>query len=626
MSYFNNICLLKAPLTSIMPDVGAVPDLIELCYLAAMIEPYVSSVFIPTDFHSKNSYDIYASSLKKKPVDLVCISSMTGGFSNALRLAKIAKEHDKYVVMGGYHPSALPVDVLKSPYIDAVIVGEGELTLKDLVQNGPSKDVLGMVYKENGKLVHTGVRPTIKDLDSLPHPLRHIRPRRFGENGTDYSIDTVYTSRGCPWKCCFCANDTVNKQWRARSPENVLEELIQLHDPNHKKLIKFWDANFMTDINRIEKICDLMLEHNLTNFKIWTETRLTDIIRGEKIMNKLYRVGLRAVTLGIESPNENTLKLMNKDNSIKECYQAIEILKKNQITPHGYFILGHYTETKEDTEKYSEYAESLGLNESVFMVMTPYPGTGIFKEYKRENKIKDYNWDNYNNFIPVVETVGMDVEMLRKMYLKTIGKFYTKFIMEVDWWEGKPLGMALSLHIILLSCNKICRRGGINCNTKDIQVQNFAMLQEGCRSYANNFTMGNKPSFYLKFFKKIVLRFTISKGLNIQYCVSLKNNSTNIIVEQTNSTGLIPGFTFHFDKIFKLLERIDCYTSSLISMDEILKLNPNKQVKYILRRLFDRDAIVPVSLIAVYIIPVIVKGALSLAVCSIASLFRKNRA
>jgi len=161
--------------------------------------------------------------------------------------------------MGGYHPSAMPNEVLSSPNIDAVIIGEGEETFKDLVINGPGKNVAGLAYRDNGGIVHTDPRPLIDNLDVLPHPLRSIRPTRFGEKSKDYSVDTVFTSRGCPWTCSFCANDTVQKRWRARTPENVVEELSRMHHPKRKKYIKFWDANFLLDIKRVEKNVCLLL-------------------------------------------------------------------------------------------------------------------------------------------------------------------------------------------------------------------------------------------------------------------------------------------------------------------------------------------------------------------------------
>ncbi|MBW1699331.1 MAG: B12-binding domain-containing radical SAM protein [Deltaproteobacteria bacterium] len=606
---FENICLIKAPMLFDLPHAQDTSDFTEICYLAAMVEPYVNSVSIPVHFYSGKPYEVYVKFLKEHPVDLVGISSMTGAFNNAIRLAKIAKEHDKYVVMGGYHPSALPDDVLKSPYVDAVIIGEGELTFKDLVANGPGKHVPGMAYKENGNIVYTGFRPLIADLDLIPHPLRSARPRRFGEKGTEYSIDTVFTSRGCPWQCSFCANDVINKKWRARSPENVLEELSQLHDPDKKKLIKIWDANFMTDINRVEKICDLMLEHDLTNFKIWMETRIADIVRGERIMDKLYRVGLRHVSLGIESPNEETLKLMKKKNTIDDCFKAVEILKRHGIKAQGYFIIGHYRETKEDTERYPEFADALGLRHGIFMVMTPYPGTAIFEEFKQENKIKSYDWDNYNNFGTVVETRGMDLQTLKKMYAWCYGKFYTKFAF---MHQRKPLGMAIDLNQLLFLLYGVFSMDK-STSRSEIKDRFFDALEAGYIRYEKPLPTKKKIPFTLRFFKKVTLRFTHSPGRNIDFCITLKKNAIHVEGKQTDGSEKINGYTFELEKILKLSETIHSRQSMIASTFEILKNNPHKKLDYLLPLIFSRGFLIPLYSIVRCFLPIIVKGSLSLA-------------
>ncbi|MEI6640381.1 MAG: radical SAM protein, partial [Chlorobium sp.] len=225
----------------------------------------------------------------------------------------------------------------------------------------------------------------------------------------------IYTSRGCTWSCSFCANDQMHKGWRGRSAENVVEEIALLHDPKNKKLLKIWDANFLTNIGRAEKICDLMIERGLTNFRIMTETRAKDLVRAERILGKLNKIGLSKVGLGIESPNEATLALMNKKNSLGDVSRAIALCSEHHIGAEGYFIIGHYTETIEDTIVYPDFARSLGLRQALFMVMTPYPGTAIFKEYKEEGKICSFDWDFYNNYCPVIETRTMDSDTLVDM-------------------------------------------------------------------------------------------------------------------------------------------------------------------------------------------------------------------
>lgn len=424
MAYYRNICFVEAPQAIVTPFPRFISDCIGVCYLAAAVEDIVESMAMPENYYNDGIFDSFERLLKERSFDLVAISSMTGGFNNAEKLARIAKKHGITVVMGGFHSTALPEAVLDLGCVDLVVIGEGEATFRELVQNGPSLDVKGLCWKENGEFVHTGMRELIRDVDSIRFPLRSIRPERFGENSEDYTIETIYTSRGCPWKCSFCANDRMHKQWRGRSAENVVGEIALIHDPKKKKLLKIWDANFLTNIKRVERICDLMIERRLTNFRIVTETRAKDVIRAERILDKLYQIGLRKVGLGIESPNPETLELMNKQNTIDDISRSIEMLGKHGIGVEGYFIVGHHSETETDTMLYPGFARSLGLRNALFMAMTPYPGTKIFDEYRSQDNITSYNWDLYNNFCPVVKTRTMSNARLMTMMVYCYVAFF----------------------------------------------------------------------------------------------------------------------------------------------------------------------------------------------------------
>lgn len=415
MAFYNNICFVEAPQAIVTPFPRYISDCIGVCYLAAAVEDIVKTMAMPENYYNERIFESFEKLLKQRPFDLVVISSMTGGFNNAEKLARIAGKYGITVVMGGFHPTALPEQVLDLGCVDLVVIGEGEETFRELVQNGPSRMVKGLVWKENGEYVHTGMRPLIKDVDSIRFPLRSIRPGRFGEKSSDYTIETIYTSRGCPWACSFCANDKVHKQWRGRSAKNVVREIVLIHDPKKRKLLKIWDANFLTNIKRVEQICDLMIERGLTNFRIMTETRAKDVIRAERILPKLHQVGFRKVGLGIESPNPKTLQKMNKQNTIDDISRAIELLRKHSIMVDAYFIVGHHSESEADTMVYPKFARALGLRNALFMAMTPYPGTKIFEEYRSQNNITSYNWDLYNNFCPVVKTAFMSNERLMTM-------------------------------------------------------------------------------------------------------------------------------------------------------------------------------------------------------------------
>ncbi|NTW55072.1 MAG: B12-binding domain-containing radical SAM protein [Chlorobaculum sp.] len=424
MAYYKNICFVEAPQAIVTPFPRFISDCIGVCYLAAAVEDTVESMAMPENYYNEKIFDSFEQLLTSRQFDLVAISSMTGGFNNAVKLARIAKKYGVTVVMGGFHPTAMPEEALDHGCADLVVIGEGEVTFRELVEKGPLREVKGLCWKENGAYIYTGMRELIEDVDSIRLPLRSIRPERFGEKSEEYTIDTIYTSRGCPWKCSFCANDKMHKNWRGRSAENVVEEIALIHDPKKKKLLKIWDANFLTNIKRAEAICDLLIERGLTNFRIVTETRARDVIRAERILDKLHRAGFRKVGLGIESPNTETLERMNKQNTTGDVSRAIELLKSKSIGVEGYFIVGHHSESEADTMRYPGFARSLGLRNALFFAMTPYPGTKIFEEYRSEESIISYNWDLYNNFCPVVKTESMSNERLMTMMLYCFVSFF----------------------------------------------------------------------------------------------------------------------------------------------------------------------------------------------------------
>ena len=589
MAYFNHLCLVEAPQTIITPFPRFISDCIAVCYLAAAVEHDVESIVMPDNYYNGGIFESMRILLKKKPVDLVAISSMTGAFYQAERLARIAKESGAFVVMGGFHPTALPEEVLKLSCVDVVVIGEGEATFRELVLKGPSRDVKGIAYREGGGIVYTGPREIIADIDSIAFPMRSLRPERYGEKGDAYSIDTIYTSRGCPWSCSFCANDQMHKGWRGRSAENVVEEIALLHDPNKKKLIKIWDANFLTNIKRAEKICDLLIERGLTNFRIMTESRAKDLVRAERILGKLHQIGLSKVGLGIESPSEATLALMNKKNSLDDVGRAITLCRENGIGAEGYFIIGHYTENEQDTIVYPEFARSLGLKHALFMVMTPYPGTGIFNEYKAEGRIRSFDWDLYNNYCPVIETRTMDGKKLVAMlaYCNAAFNGYRQ-VMKRNTTREFLLNFMIDLFqfCFLLRVNK-------NLSLQEIGDLLFNALLRFHAEKNGVLEMAAPPSCK-KLLKPLVIRLRHSAGLSIDYVLSEKGSNRVLTMIKRQGTSIPPaeGPEIRLDKL------VECACS--VSMDKLMSVlyrnewirnNPGKMTGQLLGLLADREVL-----------------------------------
>lgn len=591
MAYFNHLCLVEAPQTIITPFPRFISDCIGVCYLAAAVVDDVESLVMPDNYYNDGIFDSLRELLKKKPVDMVAISSMTGAFYQAEKLSRIAKEAGAFVVMGGFHPTALPEEVLKLGSVDVVVIGEGEETFRELVLNGPSRDVKGIAYREGGEIVRTPMREVIADINSIRFPLRSLRPERYGEKGDAYSIDTIYTSRGCPWSCSFCANDQMHKGWRGRSAENVVEEIALLHDPKNKKLIKIWDANFLTNIGRAEKICDLMNERGLTNFRIMTETRAKDLVRAERILGKLRRIGLSKVGLGIESPSEATLALMNKKNSLDDVSTAIALCRKNGIGAEGYFIIGHYTENEQDTMAYPDFAKSLGLRQSLFMIMTPYPGTGIFTEYKNEGKIRSFDWDLYNNYCPVIETRSMDRDTLVAMlaYCNAAFNGY-RTVMKRNTTNKFLLNFMIDLFqfCFLLRVNK-------NLSHAEIGDVLYGALVRFLDHENGQVELSSPPSSARRLPRPLTLRLRHSKERCIDYILDDRDGKRVMtMIERSAETSMppSPGPEIRLDKL------VDC--ACAVSMDKLMSVlyrnewlrnNPRRMTGQLLSILADPDVL-----------------------------------
>lgn len=387
-------------------------DLVELCGLASFVRPDIEHVDIPvspSDRHPLETFELY---MRRNRPDLVGISAFTCGARSGREYARIAHEHGAFVVAGGFHPSARPEDVLGWPGVDAVVRGEGEHALRALICAGTPDGIPGLSYRSADGFVHEPLPPTIADLDALPLPARELRPERFGLSGLDYHTDTIYGSRGCRGHCRFCANDLVGRNWRARSNDSLLRELLTITPP-HKgpwKYVKFWDSNFLADAQRIEELCHLILGEGLERrFRFIVETRVEDIIRAEPILATMRRAGFVRVGCGVESPNRSTHRELGKGINLDHVGRAAKMISDANMQFTKFLIVGHSHESPEDILAYPDYALSHGtrLQKTTIFVMTPYPGTALAADYAARNAVSSFDWDLYTNFGAVVEPAGM---------------------------------------------------------------------------------------------------------------------------------------------------------------------------------------------------------------------------
>jgi anaerobic magnesium-protoporphyrin IX monomethyl ester cyclase len=398
-----------------------VPDLVELCGLAAMVREGVDDLAIPLAPTDRAPFATFERFMRRRRPELVGISVFTAGARSAAGYAEIAKRHGSFVVLGGYHPSALPDEMLALPHVDAVVRGQGELTFAELVRRGSPDDVAGVSYRDDGRIVHNPDRLESPLLDELPLPLRELRPERFGRTGLDYHTDTVYGSRGCRGRCVFCANHLVGGGWRGRSIDSIVAELESLTPPRRGpwKYVKFWDSTFLADAGRVAELCRRARELGLErHFRFVAETRAEDVVRAAPILKDMRAAGFVRIGCGVESPSRETHRALGKGLNLAHVGQAASLLRDANMQMTKFLIVGHERETADEILAYPEYAlrDGVKLHNTTFFVMTPYPGTDLARDYHHKGLVDSRDWDLYTNFGAVVAPAGLSSWRLQVLH------------------------------------------------------------------------------------------------------------------------------------------------------------------------------------------------------------------
>lgn len=325
--------------------------------------------------------------------DMVGISStFTVDMREALAIAQTVKASDPrtFVVVGGHHPSLNPTD-LNHPAVDALVVGEGELTLRELVEclaaRGDPEAVLGLVLNRPGGQFSTGPRPPFKNLDRLPLPDRHLTRAQRDQYYLVLAspIASVETARGCPYRCSFCSVWRFYQgRVRFKSPPRVLKELEAVEEAD----VLFTDDNFLASPRRAAEIARLIRERGLRKHYI-IQARSDTIVSHPEVIAQWRSVGLGSVFIGFEKPDQRELNGVNKHNSVENNEQALAILRAQGIEPVTSFIVGP-DYTHDDFANLRAYVQRLKLQLPAFTVLTPLPGTELFQQTRMRLSTLNY--------------------------------------------------------------------------------------------------------------------------------------------------------------------------------------------------------------------------------------------
>ena len=281
--------------------------------------------------------------------------------------------------------------------VDFVVKGEGEATLKELIislEKGQDTTLLpGLVYKKNGEAISTPSRPVLRDLDELPLPAWDLVDidsyRKIWERHHGYFSLNLATTRGCPFKCNWCAKPIYGNRYTTRSPGHVageVETLLKAYSPDH-----FWmsDDIFGLKPGWVQEFADLVNQKGL-KFKYKIQSRV-DLLLQEDTLDALVRSGVETVWVGAESGSQKILDAMDKGTRVEQIYQATRLMKEKGIRV-GFFIqFGYLGETREDIDSTLKMILDLMPDEMGISVSYPLPGTKFYEVVKDQLKEKQ-NW------------------------------------------------------------------------------------------------------------------------------------------------------------------------------------------------------------------------------------------
>ncbi len=370
--------------------------------------------------------------------DLVGISSITSTAPEAYRILRKVKEYgDIPVVFGGAHPTFLPEEALAAG-ADFVVRGEGESTFPELIrylngEKGASLEKIGgLSYRAEGIVRHNPDQPRPRHLSELPWPdLTLIKD--FGR----CKIVPIVTSRGCPHACSFCSvTEMFGRRYRFRETEDIIAELKALYEANPKATVFFYDDNFTANRARTVQLLERMLEEGLN--RKWSAQARVDIARDPELLDLMKSSGCNMLYLGLESINPATLEQFNKAQTVEDVSLVVQELHKRKIFVHGMFVIGSDADTPTTISETVRFAKKARVDSVQFMILTPVPGTLLYRELEDQKRIFDHNWERYTGFHPVFYPRNMSPGRLQ---FETMLRAYRKFYSVWQCWK-----MGLSFH------------------------------------------------------------------------------------------------------------------------------------------------------------------------------------
>ncbi len=399
-------------------------------------------------YHFGMGWEEIRKMIEASQADIFGISSnFTPYHQEALKVAKIIKQWNKgkIVIMGGSHVSSDPEGVLKNPSVDYVIMGEGEFRLPLLIErieNGKVKEIEGMDgvgYRNSGDIRINPLESFIKDLNSIPYPsIDLLDLDRYKINGKRSTM--IITSRGCPHGCEYCSTHlTMGSYFRARSPENIIREMIECHSLYDIKAFDIEDDNFTFDRKRAREILNLIIKTFGENrIELFAMNGVSFASLDKELMSLMKRAGFRTLNLSLVSVYESTKQRLKRPGPYEDFGNILDDAEEEGLNVIAYAILGIPGQTIEEMVDTLIYlmGKRVLLGPSIYY---PAPGTPLFERCKREAILPPFPSQWRSTAFPIETSDFTRLDLITILRLSRLINFIKGRIDSGDIEEGITL-------------------------------------------------------------------------------------------------------------------------------------------------------------------------------------------
>lgn len=338
--------------------------------------------------------------LESNHYDVIGVS-VIGGYYQHRKLLGLSRainnsKYRPFFIIGGHGPSPEPEYFLKKTMADVVVIGEGELTvvelLKAIANNSSLEGILGIAYRDGEEVVINDRRPLIKNIDSIPwpayelFPIDYYRLMREPYTGPSDFLMPLLSGRGCIFECNFCYR--MDKGFRPRSVEAIVEEITFLQKNYRITYIEFADELLMSSAKRTIELCEAFLSANL-KFKWFCSGRLN--FAKSDVLSLMKRAGCVFINYGIEAMDDQILKNMKKALTTETIIKGIEATLDAGISPGFNIIFGNIGENRATLNKGVEFLLKYddGAQRRTIRPVTPYPGSPLYYYAIEKGLLKD---------------------------------------------------------------------------------------------------------------------------------------------------------------------------------------------------------------------------------------------